>query len=315
MTLRRIAAIGCTGLLFAFATLCIQIHQLNGGTRGPNPSTLYWIIGPDSERLERFAREAIEQGLRTLNDTSLPSGQRLGEYQAQVRQSEQLLTRALLAYLANARAIALLAAVRWELDPPLSPESRSRQMGLIGLASAIAPDVPGVQMQLGELLMKMSLREDALRLMATVIALDPGMSAGVVGKLRDHSYGAQEILGGLPTAPEVLVALRVPFIEDGKEHEYLGALEEYSRTKQGTLPREVLNAYGSVCRGSAQPNRLHEFLTSLNHCNDSRDETVRWYLLARASLALQRPDRAIKESQTAFALSGNTPSLIEGVGG
>jgi tetratricopeptide (TPR) repeat protein len=185
---------------------------------------------------------------------------------------------------------------------------------LIRLASEIAPDVPGVQMQLGELLLKMALRDDALRYMALAVTLDPTLSRKVVAKLRDQLFSAEQILDALPRSPDVLVALRAPFAEDRAEERYLEALEASLGTPEGRRSTGVLGSYGSACLALGRPDRLHDRMGELGEIADSEAEALRWYQMARASTALGVPSRALVEAAAALRASRSSPSLAEGVG-
>ena len=104
----------------------------------------------------------MKDALATLNDTSLSPKQRMESYRKHLREAEGLLLRSLRAQPAQAGVLAQLAAVRWELHPPLSEAASRRHLEMINLASQMAPRVPRVQLQLGELLLKMGRRDDAL---------------------------------------------------------------------------------------------------------------------------------------------------------
>ena len=117
--------------------------------------TYSWIVGPKARDLTRSAETRMRAALEALNDPKLPGPERLAEFRSSLETAEQLLVRSLRANPAQAKALTDLAAARFELYPPLTPEDDEHMLRMIDLASAMAPRVPRVQQRLGELLLEM----------------------------------------------------------------------------------------------------------------------------------------------------------------
>ena len=210
--------IGLAGLVL-FGWLSVQVYRSRidpEGFRAWN-GPYAWIVGPPPDALSEAAERRVQRALERLNDRSLPPAERLRSYREELNRAEELLIRSLRAQPAQARALAQLAAVRWELDPPLTEEAARAHLEMIDLASSMAPTVPGIQVQLGELLLKMGRRDEAVEYLARTVELNPQFTPRVVGVMRDNLFTADRILESLPPGAGLLVALRQPFIEDGEE--------------------------------------------------------------------------------------------------
>ena len=243
--------------------------------------TFSWVVGPKAEDLTRTAETRMREGVEALNDTELPGPERLAEYRRSLTSAERLLVRSLRANPAQAKAITDLAATRFDLDPPLTPEDDERMLQMIDLASTMAPRVPRVQQRLGELLLGMGLRSEALSYFRRTIELDPARSRDVIKTLGRYLVPLDEMLAALPGTSQTLAALRSEFALYDRQSDYLDLVETENRFDDAA----IFFAYSDACLQAAQPERLLQTMTSLEALDDSALEAVR---LAQLSLAYQR---------------------------
>lgn len=302
--------------LAAFAWLGVQVYVSRAAPerfRAWN-GRFAWIVGPPPEALEKAAEEHVRLGLERLNDRSLPAGERVGAYREELRKAEALLVRSLRAQPAQARALAQLAAVRWELQPPLDEEGVRSHLAMIELASAMAPTAPGIQARLGELLLKMGRRDEAVDYLARAVKLNAEFVPQVVSVMRDNLFDADEILSALPSSADLLAGLLRPFLEDGGEARYRDAIEDLLAAEPSRSTVRLLQSYGTVCLALDQPARLRGRLEELGPLEDADAEAARWGQMAKASLALGEPQRAIDEARSGFRVAPDSPVPAEDLG-
>ena len=138
--LRRVVVALALVALGSYAWLAVQIYRAHTDPEhfqawsGPHA----WILGPTAKSLNRVAAAKIDAGIAALNDTARPSSWRLATHRNNLREAEQLLARSLRAQPAQARTLARLAAIRFELDPPLDEEGVRRFLRTIETASTMA---------------------------------------------------------------------------------------------------------------------------------------------------------------------------------
>lgn len=292
-----VAALG----LALFVWLSIQVYRSKTDPEGyrawDGPHA--WIIGPPATELADAADVHIRDGLEILNDTSRAPSERIQLYKEKLKRAEALLIRSLRAQPAQAPALAALAAVRWELDPPLTPAAVEAHLELIELASAMAPTYPEVQKRLGELLLNMGRRVEALEYLSRAVALDPGLSREVILVLRENLFSAEEMFEALPRRVEVLVQLDAAYREESKQIEYLALLE--SALGRGIDP-SLLRRYGRTCMHLGDPARLLGFLDGLGALTDVAAEGERLGQRSRALAALGRAGDALADARRAREL-------------
>ncbi len=258
-----------------------------------------WIIGPPAAELEEAARAHIQAGREVLNDTSLPPAQRIGRFRERLERAEALLVRSLRAQPAQARALAALAAVRWELDPPLTPDAVETHLEMIALASRMAPNYPDVQKRLGKLLLSMGRQAEAIDYLSRAVELDPKLSREVIALLRDHLLTANQMLDALPKHATVLVHLERPFRDESKQAEYLALLED-ALTKE--IDPALLLRYGSTCLRQREFARLLRYMDELGSLTDVAAEAERLTQRSRALVALGRAQLALEDARQARTL-------------
>ena len=298
--------------LVVFVWLAIQVYL---SQRDPENYQAWegpysWIIGPPGKALRKAAQSRIQEGLSVLNDPSRPPAERIEQYREHLKIAEELLVRSLRAMPADALALSQLAAIRWELEPPLTEEAVQRHLELVEVASRVAPRVPEVQMRLGELLLKMGRPNEALDYLHRTVELRPSLVGRIVTLLRDYLFTAEEIFQRLPRGPETLVALRQPFYEDGKGAEYLDLVDPALDAPTASL----LLSFGSACLRARDPDRLLRRMESLGLLQDTAVEAERLVQRSRAHLALGDSAKAIEDARRAWALLPEQPRLSEHLG-
>ena len=269
-----------------------------------------WIVGPKAEDLTRTAETRMRAGLEALNDTELPGLERLAEYKSSLETAEQLLIRSLRANPAQDKALIDLAAARFDLEPPLTPEDDERMLRMIDLASTMAPRVPRVQQRLGELLLGMGLRDEALAYFRRTIELDPGRSRDVIETLSRYVVPLDEMLDTLPRTSQTLAALRPEFAANGRQSDYLDLVETESRFDEAS----IFFAYTNACLGAGQPERLLQTLTALEELGDPALEAVRLAQLSRGYQRVGDHARAISSAERAVAAQPDGHWLSERLG-
>jgi tetratricopeptide (TPR) repeat protein len=265
-------------------------------------------ISPRS--LNSSATSHLESALRILDDPSSPAPERLAAYREELRRAEDLLLRSLAAQPAQARTLARLAAVRFELDPPLSPEDDARFLAMIRAASEMAPRVPAVQVQLGELLFRLGREDDAWTYLARAVELDPTVAPDAVATPLASYVPPERVRRALPAVPEVLVVLERSTVERGDPAAYLGAVE-------GMLDRatpRLLAAYGNVALRAREPARLLAGLERVGERDDPSLEVERLVQRSRARQATGDLPGAIEDARAARGLFPEVPRFAEHLG-
>jgi uncharacterized protein HemY len=270
-----------------------------------------WIIGPSAEALAVAASEHTRQGLADLGDAAMPPAERLRAYRAHLLAAEELWVDSLRAQPAQSRVVAQLAAVRWELDPPLSEEARTGYRAVIDLASSMAPTIPAVHRQLGELLLKMDDSREAMAYFRNCIELRPRMSQEIVALLRDHLYTASEIRASLAARGEALVSLQTAFFEDGAEAEFLEALGTDIAESGNSVHPDVLSSYATAALRIGEPKLAHRTMEELGVLDDPATEASRLLQKSRASLALGDLASALADAAAARSLRPNAARFVE----
>ena len=297
VSLAPLAALGLA--LFVWLSVEVYLSKSDPESYRAWDGPYAWIVGPPAAELEEAAQAHIQAGLALLNDTSLPPTERIDLYRKKLERAEALLVRSLRAQPAQARALAALAAVRWELDPPITPAAVETHLEMIALASSMAPTYPDVQQRLGKLLLNMGRREEALRYLSRAVEMDPALSRKVVALLQDHLLTANQILEALPRLPLVLVHLERPFREESKEAEYLELLE-VALTEE--IDPALLVRYGSSCLRQREFTRLERYMDELGSLTDVAAEAERLTQHSRALVALGRAGLALEDARQARAL-------------
>jgi len=308
LTLPLIATIA----VFTYGWLAVQVyraHQSPTSFEAWNGSHA-WIIGPTAKNLTRSAETRLREGLEILNDTELSGPERLAAYTTSLQAAERLLVRSLRANPAQANAIADLAVVRFELDPPLTAEDREQILRMVDLASTMAPRVPRVQQRLGGLLLGMGLQDEALRYFHRTIDLDPGRSNAVIGILSRHLVPLDEMVATLPREPRTLAALYSEYAAVNRQTEYLDLVETENRFDAVSIFR----VYGDACLRAGQPERLLRTMNALAEADDLTLEAARLAQLSRGYQRLGDHAQAILAAEGAVAAQPNVYSLSERLG-
>jgi tetratricopeptide (TPR) repeat protein len=310
---RAALALGAAAGLVVFVWLSIQVYRSKQDPEnfrawdGPYA----WIVGPPAKSLTAAAHDRMEAGLELLEDTSRPAPERIRLYRAELERAEDLLIRSLRAQPAQAGALASLAAVRWELDPPVTAEAVRKHLDMIALASRMAPTFPDVQRDLGELLLKMGRRDEALGYLARTVELDPRLSREVVQMLQDYLFTADQMLAALPRNAQVLAYLERPYREESREATYLELLEEALRNGVDPI---LLTRYGSTCLRLARPDRLLDRMDAFGELPDVEVEAERLKQRARALVALHEPALAVEAATRSRELQPEVPHRAEYLG-
>jgi tetratricopeptide (TPR) repeat protein len=293
-------AIGIVALVcYCWLAAQVYISHSDPGAVRERSWPYAWMAGPSSGDLMEAADSSIQFAFELLNDRRLPPADRLGRCRDELRKAEALLLRSLRARPADARALARLAAVRWELSPPLTEQERGEHLRMIALASTMAPTAPMVQMQLGELILKMGRRREAVDYFAKTVTLNPDFSGEAIDILRENLFGAEEIYGALPNHSSVLTALQRPYFEEDRAIEYVRLLEEAMRDRPDRITRPLLSSYGHGCLKTGQAERLRETINALPAEQGVEIEAAMLEQLSRASLALEQPRLALAEARQA----------------
>lgn len=271
-----------------------------------------WLFAPPGAAYELAVERRLRSSLEALNDTSRPTAERIGAYQDELRAAGRMLVETLRAQPAQPTALSQLAAVRWELDPPRTPEAVRSHLECIAVASRLAPRVPAVQIRLGELLLKMGRREEAAGYLRRTVELDPGFSARVVALMRDHLFSSEQMLRALPPAAETLVALEPLFVDESRGPAYLDLLDR--EMAHGRLSAALITAYASVCLKLGEPVRLRDRMERLGRLPGGRLEAERLRQRSKAHLALASPGAALEDARQALQFEPDNASLEEHLG-
>jgi len=304
--LRRILLVLGIIALVVYAWFAIQVYRSKADPENFQAwdGEHAWIVGPSGRDLLLAANRHIQQALETLGDLSGPPKERIEGYRRHLEAAERLLVRSLHAQPAQAGALARLAAVRWELNPPITEEETGKFLDMIAVASEMAPRVPKVQLQLGELLLKMGRRKEAGAYLRRTLELSPAKARDVVKVLRENLVPLDDMLEALPVIPETMVALYTVFGADGR-------LDRYVELAEPILDEPVpqlLYFYGDACIRSRMPERLLETMDRLTFV-DERLEAEKLRASSRGHHALGDDESALENAVQACDLQPEEPQM------
>ncbi len=297
--------------LAAFVLLASLVYRQERDPRSARDSA--WLVGPSAAALEQAAETEMQAGADRLNDRSVPPSERVRQHRLRLEEAERLLVRSLRARPSQASALASLAAVRWELDPPSTEQGVRRYLEMIELASTAAPTAPAVQRRLGELLLRMGRWDEGMAYLARAAALNPSAVTEIVTALRETGLDAAAIAEALPVSPELLLALERPFAEDKQEAVYVSACEKMLGTERG-FPTRLLVAYSNASLRLGRFAALAEGLDRIGPFGDVEVEAQRLKQSSRALMALERPDRAAAVARDARKLIPESSDLASHLG-
>ncbi len=308
--LLRIAAVvaGAT----AFVLLAGMVYRYERDPRSAGESA--WFVGPSAAAFEQAAEAEMQAGADRLNDRSVPPSERVREHRLRLENAERLLVRSLRARPSQASALASLAAVRWELDPPATEEGVRRYLEMIELASAAAPTAPTVQRRLGELLLRMGRWDDGMTYLARAASLNPSTVTEIVAALRQAGLDAAAIAEALPVSPELLLALELPFAEDKQEAIYVAACEEMLGNER-EFPTRLLVAYSNASLRLGRFAALSDGLDRIGPFGDVEVEAQRLKQSSRALMALEHREKAAAVARDARRLIPESSDLASHLGG
>lgn len=299
MITRRVAFVAGLIAVGVFAWLAVLVYRgrVDAQHAGQRDRGALWLVGPSPAALNEAARQQIEEGLAKLNDRSLSPPDRIDAYRDSLASADRLLTRSLRAQPAQAWTLAKVAAVRWEIAPPVGQRAMQSQLDLIRLASAMAPTDPEVHRDLGKLLLLTGRRDEGSTYLRRAAELSPGTVRSIVDLLVDFGFDPREMLEILPRSPETLAALRAPFLDAGREAEYLEILVPDLATV-GADPA-VLRSFGETCLRLGEPQRLLGTLERVGPFEQPNAEAERLLQSAWALLQLDDRDAALRQADLA----------------
>ena len=312
-TRRRLLAFGLLIPVVLLGFLATVVFVVGSGPNEPTRSARRypWILGPSPARLALGARSHIDRAVEALNDTELPAANRIQTYRQELQFAESLMERSLRAQPAQARNLAILAAVRWELYAPTDPRSRDQLLQIIAHASDMAPLVPRVQFGLGDLLLKMNRVEAAGEFFRRTIHLDGSVTPAIVASLEQHLVPAEQMRDLLPDLPEVIVELEPVFRAESRHETYLEILDQaLVRWDLSEHPR-LLRSYTDACLGLAREDFALRRLDEIGELDDSLAEATRLIQRGRVNLALDRPGDAGIDARTVLRLQPDAPFFLE----
>jgi tetratricopeptide (TPR) repeat protein len=306
--LRRSALVAAAMLVCLATVVAVASYKL--GRQAAEPRTdhvaLVWL-GPKGSALEDAIDARLKHAVAALDDPDREAAERVPAYRSQLQTAKALLRRAVLANLADTRAIHRLAAVEWELGVlDGTPDERSAAT-LVGVAGARAPRVPEIQIELGEILYKLGRFDNAKPFMARAVSLSAVTASRVVGIMLGAGVEPSEVLLTLPPVPEVLVALMPAYSSRGRGVEFLSVLEERIRADSSTL----LATYGDLAMSLRQADRLNAHLSDLGKLDDVHAEAERQLQLGRAAVFRSEWDAAYRFGSGALALWPADPRYCE----
>jgi tetratricopeptide (TPR) repeat protein len=293
---RRALIVACLIALGSFAWLSIQVYLSKAepetfeAWRGSHA----WVVGPPPEELNKAARLHLEEGLRDLSDRSAEAANRIEAYRESLQAADRLLVRSLRANPAQAWALAEIAAIRWELDPPVTAEGFERHLGIIQLASEMAPTDPDVQMDLGKLLLLTGRREEGTAYLGKTVELSPAMSDRVVALMSRFFFSPDEMLAALPRSSETMASLREPFAKAGRGREYALLLDQELRG--GNVDVTLVRTFGETCTRAGEPRMLLDRLESIGASSEPSTEAERLLQVAWARLELGDVASALEDA-------------------
>lgn len=269
-----------------------------------------WILGPSGSALAKAADARVSEALEVLGGPTGATEQGFEAYRGHLVAARGLFARALRARPFDPKSLARLAAVRWEIEAPGAIGLPRDPLEMVSVASRMAPDSPGVQALVGELLLRMGLREEAAARLRRGVELDPELAPRAVRAMRAALLGAEAILGALPRSPEVLLALEGAFFEEARGERYLDVLEEAIRGGElGLVP-----VYGRASLRAKVPARLISTLEALPPARDREDEAERLVARSRARLETGEAAQALQDARRARALLPDEPRVLENLG-
>lgn len=293
----RYLAIPCVAAL-------LLIHAIVGAgvwRAAHDPAGSGRFVEARSEALTAHAKLDLQLGLAALADRSRPAAERFAAYEARLRSGRELLIRSLDVNPAQPDALATLATVDYELAPA-DRAAHHQALKRIETAATLAPRVPRVQAQLGELLLRMGYTDEALGYLARGVELDASLSESVVRLATAHGLPADTIRDALPHGAPTLAALRHAFAP-GTLGTYLTWVETALDEGSVTPTQELFLAYGGAALETDQALRLADRMAAWGPYDEVTLETTRLMQLARATLRLGDTHAALALAQTAQTMN------------
>jgi tetratricopeptide (TPR) repeat protein len=293
---RRLSLVAGLLVLAAFVGAAVQVYRSQEAPESlvDRSPPLFETLGPSASALDGAAEDQVRRGMAALGANDLPVAERLGIYRRHLRAAESLLLRSLRLQPTRADSLALLAAVRFELEPPNTADESRIYVDMVDRASAMAPRSAGVQRTIGKLFLRMGFRDEGLDCLHRTVDLEPARAPEVIGDLRAELFSLEDIVRSLPRSNETLIALADVFLEEDEPGRYADLLEPY--LDRGTP--ELLTRYGQATLRAREPRRLVQALSSLRPA-DLETEAERMRQLSVAHRVLGDHDEAMRTARGA----------------
>ncbi len=308
--MKRVAFVLVLVGLAAYGSVAFFVLEARSDPERFRPPSGGWLLGPSGDALERAAEKRIAQALEVLSGSTGATAEGLAAYREHLLAARDLFVRALRARPFDPKALARLGAIRWEIEAPQAIGLPRASLEMVAVSARMAPDSPGIQALLGELLLRMGLEDEAARRLRRGVDLDPSLAPRAVAGLRGSFYTAEQILGALPAIPEVLAALETAFLEEGNAGRYLDALEEAIHTGASDL----VPVYARACLRVKAPGRLLGTLEALPPPRGREDEAERLVARSRALVETGMGRAAAEDARRARSLLPQEPRILENLG-
>jgi tetratricopeptide (TPR) repeat protein len=262
---------------------------------------------PTSRRALDGISDRIAATVRDLEAAPATDAGAMDRFASSLAGIETVLTAIARSTPLDARALQLLACVRWERENLSTTGPTEATLRLIDLAATRAPRLPDVLLELAATLFRMNEIERGTALVARVVSEAPSASQRGVKLMLDSGISTGTVASSLPHTPAVVVALKDPMLEAELGEAFLAIAEP--QLAQG--PPRLLELYGEACLQLGVPDRLAATLDALPTTDDAEGRAERACQRGYALHALGDRPGAVAALERAREASPEDPRYAE----
>jgi tetratricopeptide (TPR) repeat protein len=265
------------------------------------------LTRPQPEDFRDAADAHILAAVAVLQDRSLPGTARLDAYAQEAEAARSLYAASLEGRSYQPLTVARLAALRFELSPPLTEESWADWLTTVQLAGRMAPRIASVHASLGELLVRMGRAEEGLTAYAHALELDPRLAQRAVSVLEAFGVAPEDAVAALPRTSSLLLTVRRLYQAENRLSDYAELLEP----DLPTASPDLLAAWADARLAGKQADLVVVRLAAMAPLAPSEREAARCVHLSRAYLGLGDAASAMQWAARARAADPTDARALE----
>jgi hypothetical protein len=299
--------VGGLTLLAYVVTAAAQYHS--NGSIARRPLYNWFGFGTDANIGLSFVNDALGHALLQL-DARSDQAHSLSAYRQTLETCDGVLRSLVADHPLNGKAIHRLAAVNYELTVLRSSPDSDRTLTLLDLAAARSPRSVDFQLSLASTLFRMGEHESAIRSCVNAVRLRADSADRAIRLMLEYGVTIDDMVRSLPLSPEVLAALKGPFLNSQRGLDYLGLVDNW----RGQWSTDLLASFGDACLLLYRPALLAEVLLRLGPLSADPAEARRQYLLGWAAFSQRDFISALRFATNACRLEPQEPAYFEFLG-